>query len=390
MGVGDLLQEIKKRLPGVQHNDVKLVQFRGCVVTFDVSIYAYTYMYVARGKALEHQEDLRVDPNPRIVRSCWLENYVSLVMATIECGVTLVPVFDGAPFRLKQDTKESRLEDQNARKAKIAELRFKLAEDPTNDLIKDDLRKTMQSQLTFSREDWDALEELMLSMGLPVIKGKYEAEAICARLCRKGLASAVMTNDGDCLAHGAPIMIRNVKRDNRKTKEPQHTCQVIILDNLLASLGMRQAKFVDFCILLGCDYITRMNGCGWVNALKTLKAEGSLEAVVAIWKKKGKVPADHRILQPELVQEIRGYFLDDLDDCIPDFPLVVNYVSGLGECFDKHFISWTRDKLKDDIARHIKTLGDFNQKFAALQNFLLVCKEDVDTKLFESLSIRSE
>jgi flap endonuclease-1 len=374
MGIKDLLIEINKRLPGVQHDKVKLILFSGCKIGFDVSIYAYTYMYNARKEALKHQEDLRKDPNPRIVRSCWLEQYLKLVMAMIDCNITLVPVFDGPPFRLKQDTKDDRVETQNKREAKIAELRFKLVEDPSNDLIRNDLIKELQSKITFSREDWDALEELMLSLGLPVIKGEYEAEAICARLCRKGLVSAVMTNDGDCLPHGSCLMIRNVKRNGGDQKDPKHTCEVIILSNLLLQLEMDQTTFIDFCILLGCDYVKRMTGCGWVSALKTLRAEGSLEGVIEVWKKKGKVESDHRMLQMDLVNEIRGYFRDDYDDCIPDFPLVVNYTSGLGHCFDKHFISWTKDKLKNDIDRYIKTLSEFNQKFAALQNFLLVSK----------------
>ena len=327
MGIKDLLKEIKNRLPGVQHTDVKLYAFRGCKIGFDVSIYAWAYMYAARGTVLEHQEDLRKDPNSRIVRSCFLENYMGLIMAVIDCEITLVPVFDGPAFRLKQDTHVDRQDTFLKREAEIAALRYKLAEDPQNTLIQEDLRTKLQSHITFSKEDWAALEELMLSMGLPVVKAKYEAEAVCARLCRKGLVSAVMTNDGDCLAHGAGIMIRNVKRSSKRGKTPQHTCSVIILENLLAALHMRQDKFIDFCILLGCDYVSRMNMCGWVAALKHLKSEGSLEGVVAIWKKKGKIPIDHRLLQSDLVEEIRSYFRNDFDDCIPDFPLVVNYTT---------------------------------------------------------------
>jgi flap endonuclease-1 len=389
MGIKDLLKEIKARLPGVQQTDVKLYSFRGCKIGFDVSIYAWAYMYAARGAVLEHQEDLCKDPNPRVVRSYFLENYMGLIMAIIECEITPVPVFDGPAFRLKQDTHEDRQASFAKREADIAELRFKLAEDPTNSLIQDDLRTKLQSHVTFSKEDWEALEELMISMGLPVVKAKYEAEAVCARLYRRGLVAAVMTNDGDCLAHGAGIMIRNVKRSSKRGKTPQHTCSVIILDNLLAALHMRQEKFIEFCMLLGCDYVSRMYMCGWVAALKHLKAEGSLEGVVAIWKQKGKVPADHRLLQPDLVAEIKGYFRNEFDDCIPDFPLVVNYTHGLGQCFDTHFVSWTRDKLKNDLTKHIKTLEEFNQKFAALQKFLLVLKEDVDTKQLESKSLES-
>lgn len=380
MGIKDLLKEIKNRLPGVQHTDVKLYAFRGCKVAFDVSIYAWAYMYAARGTVLQHQEDLRKDPNPRVVRSCFLENYTGLVMATIECEITPVPVFDGPAFRLKQDTHDDRNAVFSQREKDIAELRYKLEEDPTNSLIQEDLRNKLQSHITFTKEDWEALEELMLSMGLPVVKAKYEAEAVCARLYRQGLVAAVMTNDGDCLPHGAGIMIRNVKRSSKRGKVPQHTCSVIILDNLLAALHMRQDRFIDFCILLGCDYVSRMNGCGWVAALKNLRQEGTLEGVVAIWKKKGKIPIDHRLLQPDLVAEIRGYFKNDYIDAIPDFPLVVNYTTGLGQCFDKHFVSWARDKLKNDIVKHIKTLEDFNQKFASLQKFLLVLKDDVDVK----------
>lgn len=383
MGIQDLLSSLKKRHPAAVRENIELIQFKGHRVGFDVSIYSYAYMYAARGEVLKHQEDLREDPNPRLVRSCFLENYFDLVMSFVECGITLVPVFDGPPFRLKSDTKDKRVETWKAREAKIAELRFKISESPGNDLIRDDLMKELQSHISFTKEDWDALEDMLRVIGLPVVKGRYEAEAVCARMFRAGLVSAVVTNDGDCLAHQAGIMIRNVKRSSRKGT-PKHTCTVILLADVLSELGLTMPLFIDFCMLLGCDYLERMNGCGFVNALKHLKSEGSLEGVVALWRKKGKVPDDHRILDADLIREIRGYFTDELADSLPDFPLVLRYQHGLGNCFNQYFVSWTRDKMRGQVPTFVKILEDFNQLFASLQKFILVSKEDVESGKFES------
>jgi 5'-3' exonuclease len=385
MTIKDLIKELRKRYPDVVRKEVLLSTFAGLKLGLDVFIWAYVYMYAARQEVLKHLENvLYEEPNPKILRCKWLEHYFNLIMAFIECGICIVPVFDGPPFRLKQSTKEERLAKYEAGTQKVAELRSKLAADPTNGLIIEDLKTAMASQIFISEEDKNALREMFYAMGLPVIEGKYEGEAICARLARRGLVAGVVSNDGDTLAHGAKIMISNVKRGTLGGKKPRHTCTVILLSDVHHALRMDHATFRDFCILLGTDYSLRMKMCGFVNALKALKKEGTLEKVVKLWIKNGKATETCQLADPAFLHEVRSYFANDFDDCLPDFPLVVNYANGFRDWIEVHMYSWVKDQMKSNLGTKLEILKGFNRKFAEQEKFVLIVKEDV--KLVEEAS----
>lgn len=65
---------------------------------------------------------------------------------------------------------------------------------------------------------------------------------------------------------------------------------------LRANLGAAFVKFIDFCILLGCDYLDPIPKVGPTTALKLIREHGSLEKLVeAIQndpKEKYKIPED--------------------------------------------------------------------------------------------------
>ncbi|XP_032078243.1 probable flap endonuclease 1 homolog [Thamnophis elegans] len=54
----------------------------------------------------------------------------------------------------------------------------------------------------------------------------------------------------------------------------------ISLPIVLQKLGMTQEQFVDLCILLGCDYCSKVRGLGPKKALKLLQLHGSIEGVL--------------------------------------------------------------------------------------------------------------
>ena len=67
-------------------------------------------------------------------------------------------------------------------------------------------------------------------------------------------------------------------------------------------MGLTMAQFVDVCILAGCDYCDTIKGVAALTAYKLVKAEGTLEKVVASVDKE-KVPegVDYA--------EVRGLFV---------------------------------------------------------------------------------
>ena len=86
-------------------------------------------------------------------------------------------------------------------------------------------------------------------------------------MCRKGDVQAVLTEDIDALAFGAPVLVRGIT-----TMEPN----VIRLDEVLASLSLDGATFLDMCLLSGSDFTPKPAGFGPATSLKALKKYGSL------------------------------------------------------------------------------------------------------------------
>jgi 5'-3' exonuclease len=448
MGIEDLLTGIKKDLKDVYQEDVYLGLFRGMRVAVDISLYAYKYMFVARKESLRYCDFIYEDPRHNILRSFWLERCFDFLMLFIDELVTPIVVFDGPPFRLKLDTKNERKAKTEERQKKIDDLRRELKamnsqalQSPEGQVKLETLERELGFHVNFEREDWDYLEDMVRSMGIPVIKAWTEAEAVCARLVRNGIAAAVVTNDGDALPHLASIMIIDV-RQNYRLDSPYHKCTCIILDNVLQGLRFNPAMFIDFCMLLGTDYNHRIKNNGWTTALKEIRAAGSLEvAVVNIGNKiaesKRKALAkyekdlakaeetgkevkrskrlddpdihEYRLANNDIVREIRGYFLSDFDVEV-ERNLVVFYADEFGEveysvmgevlshgernvtrvcntnrrkvmtlekCIETIFTTQNRKRMMERMGEVVKQMKNFNQSFAELQNFVLVIQEEI-------------
>jgi flap endonuclease-1 len=373
MGIEDLLKEIKKKHPEVVLKDVPLKVFKGTKLPIDVSIYGYKYMYVARCETIKYTNIDKENPKHSAMRSFWLEQYYKLGMAFVESDVVPVPVFDGPPFRLKDDTKETRAVEAKAREDKINDLRRSLQEEGNNEQLRSELRAELERAISVHTQDWKDLEEMFRAMGFPVLVGPYEAEAVCARLARAGLVSGVVTNDGDALAHSANIMIIDVKKQWKGGK-PDHRCTCIILSEVLRVLELTKEAFIDFCILLGTDYNPRVRNHGWKKALDLIKEHGNLEAVLSVLEKKVDLK-EHRLGNQEIRLEIRGYFTNPLPDSIPDHPLTVHYNGGLKECFETLFTGYNQNRMMAESFKAEAVLSEFNQKFARLQKFVPTSKE---------------
>jgi len=378
MGIKDLLSVLAKKYAEVVLKDMKLAVFSGLKLGVDVSIYAYKYMAVSRKDACKYLDVSKSDPPPHVLRSYWLEKYYQLAVALLELDITPVMVFDGPAFRLKMDTREDRMKEYLKREAEIKELRSNLSNEP-NQQMEDELKKKLEHHVSFNSGDWEALEKLFIAMGLPVIKANFEAEAVCARLVRKGLISGVITNDGDVLAHNGGIMISDVKRSYRRD-QPTHTCTCIILSEVLRVLQLSQTEFVDMCILMGTDYNDNVPNYGFAKTFPLLKKYGDVHAVVDFLATKVDLK-DSVISRLAERIEIKGYFENDLD-CVPKVPLVVSYPYDLRNHLNAEvaqhdlkatlteiFSGYNRNRMLEGADKTIKMLTEFNQKFAALQTF---------------------
>ena len=122
-------------------------------------------------------------------------------------------------------------------------------------------------------------------MGIPYVEAPTEAEAQCAALARAGKVYAAASEDMDTLTFDSPVLIRHLTfSEQRNTKEP---IQEIDLSKVLTGLNMTREQFVDFCILLGCDYCDTIPKVGPKSALDLIRKHGTLEELVK-WIKKSE------------------------------------------------------------------------------------------------------
>ena len=88
-------------------------------------------------------------------------------------------------------------------------------------------------------------------MGIPYISAPAEADSQCAYMVKNNIATSVLTEDMDILTFGADKIYRNLASRKKKTLE-------INLKDILQKIDLSYDQFVEFCMLLGCDYCDRV------------------------------------------------------------------------------------------------------------------------------------
>jgi len=283
---------LKELIPDQARKTIELIELKGKVVSIDGYNALYQFLTAIR------QPDgtpLR-DSKGRITSH--LSGLFYRTINLLEHGIKPVYVFDGKPPELKAM--------EIARRKKIKEEAVKKYEEA---LAKGDLEAAkryaqMASKLT---EDMvDAAKKLLTAMGIPWVQAPAEGEAQAAHMAAKGDVWATGSQDYDSLLFGAPRLVRNLtitgkRKLPRKDVYVEIKPEVIILDELLKTLGITREQLIDIAILLGTDYNPEgVKGIGPKTALRYIKTYGSLEKVLKVVK--AEFPVDPL--------KIKEYFLN--------------------------------------------------------------------------------
>jgi 5'-3' exonuclease len=123
----------------------------------------------------------------------------------------------------------------------------------------------------------DAHYEILMcafeSAHIPFIIATGDAEKCGAYMCRINQAQALVTDDGDALVFGAPVVVRNLFRGGKSGME------LVRVPDLLQKMELTTEQFIDMAIICGCDYTEcrGLPGVGPAKAIKLLKTHGSLK-----------------------------------------------------------------------------------------------------------------
>ncbi|KAK7256739.1 hypothetical protein RIF29_30197 [Crotalaria pallida] len=109
--------------------------------------------------------------------------------------------------------------------------------------------------------------ELVELLGMPVLKAKGEAEALCAQLNSEGHVDACITSDSDAFLFGAKCIIKSFRPNS---KEP---FECYSISDIEVGLGLKRKHLIAISLLVGNDHdMNGVRGIGLETALRFVQA----------------------------------------------------------------------------------------------------------------------
>lgn len=273
----------------VPRSDKKLDYFRDWTLAVDGYNSLYSFLAAIRTESGDYLKDSRGRVTSHL--SGLFYRNVNL----IENFISPIYIFDGKPHWLKRAEIHHR-----------AEIKEKAEEQRAQAIEAGDMaaaRRYAAQTVHITNDILTDSKALLGAMGIPWITAPSEGEAQAAFMVKSGAVKAVASQDFDSILFGAATLVRNLtvagrrKINGHDTEAPQ---ELVLLDSVLASLGLSLEELVDVAILTGTDFNPEgFAGIGPKTALKLIKTDKKLENIAKI--------------QPELqkidYQTIRNIFL---------------------------------------------------------------------------------
>jgi flap endonuclease-1 len=303
MGLDGFKAYIVKKYPDIIINE-HITLYSHQRVFMDISSYIYKYITTLGTQ-----------------NSRWINCILQMFLSLKSYKVHVVPVFDGKPPEEKKEELEDRKEKRQKIKDKIKKLEEAIQnyknktlseEDNTYllEIIKDLQSKNKSTKLksllfkvddeievtdndildienyiSFSlnrnmyymgSKEVETVKELLNVIGIPFIQAPDEAETLCCYLCKQGFGTAVISRDTDCFAHGCPNTILDYEPSSGMITS-------VRLDDLLTSMEFTHDEFIDFAILIGCDYNkkSKLKGVGTAKAFELITQFRKIEDIVS-------------------------------------------------------------------------------------------------------------
>ncbi len=281
MTIKGLYDVIEKHAPGAIGR-VPITFYKGKKVAVDAHNWMFKTMYGAR-KISARKTNFAIDNvDNTLTRTEWVKLSLNFVIKWLHFGVTPIFVFDGTYKPEKGETQRKRgLEYKKKIEAyhkTVDELNQVDILDRTPEMVAE-VRDKFTSFIDLNIDEINNLIHIFDVVGLPWVQAIGEAEQLCTMLALEGKVDAVFSRDGDNLALGCPVLLKEYSTNLYEGGKTIPTLEYYELDIILRELEMNMDEFLDLCIFLGCDYNTNVKGIGPVRALKLIRDHGSVSEI---------------------------------------------------------------------------------------------------------------
>lgn len=340
MGINSLNKFIRNNCPEV-YEQIHISEYSFKKVAIDISLYLCKFKTI-------YGDD-------------WLSAFLKLITCLRKNEVHCVFIYDSGAPPEKEKERQDRREQREKTRKKVSKLeydldQYHLTSEISNDLLElwerckksskskvkqrllndknkniidmsfiEDKVKKMRSQiLEITTKDFDKTKELFNILNVPYYNAPLEAETMCSDICKRELVDAVLSEDTDVLAYGAPVFISKINTTNG-------ICVRINYENLLKKLELKSQEFLDLCIMCGTDYNKNIFRVGPEKSYKYIKQYSSIENIA------NNTKHDISILSHKRGRELfTKYEQKDvkINYCgVPDFKKLVKFIDENGiEC----------------------------------------------------------
>lgn len=253
MGIKNLLKFLNSYPDLVLEKNID--DFKGKKIAIDISILLYQVVISVRNSGA----DLT---NRKGEITSHILGLFNKTIKLLNQGIIPIYVFDGKPPDIKRKTLDMR---KNIRK-KAAE-KMALAKTEKEKI------KYFKRSVVINKQQLNECRHLLTLMGVAYIDAPEEADSQCAWLAKEGLVDAVLTEDMDILTFGSPYIIRNLTSYKKQPIE-------ISLEKIKTKFGWTHENFIDFCILLGCDYCEHITDHNCFEIFDLFQKGKSIESVL--------------------------------------------------------------------------------------------------------------
>ena len=269
MGIKNLTSFLVEHCPDAI-KQTQLFELRGKKAAIDVSIFLYRFKYKGNKlipKFFEQINRLRMN------------------------DITPIYIFDGIPDKLKQDTINTRKNKLIVKHNKIETLKKELQN--TTDVSKlseihNKINNIDNKIISVTKDDIYLVKCLFDLLNIKYIQAQGEADLLCSKLCSTNIVDFIISEDMDLLTSGTKLLVRDFNIYNNKIT-------VYNLSKILEQLNITYEKWVELCIMLGCDYLKRINGIGPKKSFKYIKEQNDIISIVNNLKSKNIVFSENYI-----------------------------------------------------------------------------------------------